>query len=166
MVIGLGANQGDPERTFRRAALECRHLGRVVAGSRLFAGPALTLPGSPPQPDYVNAALLLEGVKACPRDLVSALLGIEQRLGRVRSVRWAARTLDLDLLYAGMTFSRDELATVPHPRLGERAFALRPLLDVWPLATNPFDGRPYRELLDGLGPDALRVIGGTEWAAT
>lgn len=166
IVIGLGANLGDPERTFRRAALECRALGQVVAGSRLYCGPALRLPGSPPQPDYVNAAVLLDHVNAALPEVIEALLTIERQLGRVRSVRWAARTLDLDLLYAGQTIVQEEKATVPHPRLTERAFALRPLLDVWPHAVSPFDGTPYRSLLDRLGTDVLRVVGGTEWAAT
>ncbi len=141
-----------------------------MAGSSLVhvctSGPALTLPGSPSQPDYVNAALLIDQVKLSPLDVVAALLDIERELGRVRTLRWAARTLDLDLLYAGATIVEDVTATVPHPRLAERAFALRPLLDVWPGAVCPQNGRSYREILDALGPDVLRVMGGSEWAAT
>lgn len=166
IVVGLGANLGDPERTFRRAALECRALGRIQAGSRLYAGPALRLPHSPPQPDYVNAALLIDQVTLTAASVITALLEIERGLGRVRGLRWAARTLDLDLLYAGPLVADDPNATVPHPRLAERAFALRPLLDVWPHAVCPLNDLPYRYLLDGLGTDVLRVIGGTEWAAT
>lgn len=166
LVVGLGANLGDPVMTFRRAASECRSLGRALAGSRLYAGPALRLPGSPPQPDYVNAALLLDQVRLDPFEVVGALLEIERKLGRVRTVRWAARTLDLDLLYAGPTVVNEREVTVPHARLAERAFALRPLLDVWPSAVCPLNSIPYRQLLDRLGTDVLRVVGGTEWAAT
>jgi 2-amino-4-hydroxy-6-hydroxymethyldihydropteridine diphosphokinase len=166
IVVGLGANLGDPVRTFRRAALECRRLGRVVAGSRLYGGPALTLTASPPQPDYVNAALLIDEVRLSPLAVVSALLEIERDSGRIRTVPWAPRTLDLDLLYAGDTELFDVAATVPHPRLAERAFALRPLLDVWPHACCPANGTSYRHILDQMGPDLLRVVGGSEWAAT
>lgn len=98
--------------------------------------------------------------------MIETLLAIERQLGRVRSVRWAARTLDLDLLYAGERVVQEDAATVPHPRLTERAFALRPLLDVWPDAVSPFDGTSYRMSLERLGTDVLCVVGGAEWAAT
>ncbi|MFX9665117.1 2-amino-4-hydroxy-6-hydroxymethyldihydropteridine diphosphokinase, partial [Acinetobacter baumannii] len=65
------------------------------------------------------------------------LQGIEQELGRVREVRWGARTLDLDLLLYGDAVIDAPGLRVPHPHLHERAFALVPLLDVWPDARIP-----------------------------
>jgi 2-amino-4-hydroxy-6-hydroxymethyldihydropteridine diphosphokinase len=67
------------------------------------------------------------------------LQAIERKAGRDRRVRWAARTLDLDLL-DGFAPSETLLATVPHPRMMERAFVLRPLLDVAPDWVHPVTG--------------------------
>lgn len=164
MVVGLGANLGQPDRTFRRAVQALGGHFVVGAGSRLYRGPAMRLPGSAPQPDYVNAALLLEQVGQTVGQVVQTLLEVERRLGRIRGEHWGPRLLDLDLLLAGQATSDDPAAQVPHPGLRLRAFALRPLLDVVPRARDPITGELYRAALDRLGPDGLRVIGGTEWA--
>jgi 2-amino-4-hydroxy-6-hydroxymethyldihydropteridine diphosphokinase len=87
--------------------------------------------GGPEQPDYLNAAILVDW-EGTPVALLDRLQAIEHALGRVRSVPNAPRTLDLDILWIEGTQLETERLTVPHPRLLERAFALRPLLDVVP----------------------------------
>ena len=165
VVVGLGANLGDPERAFRAAMPELRALGTVVNASRLYLGKAvLGKGGGPRQPDYVNAALHLRDCPFSAAALVPRLMEIEQALGRVRVQRWAPRVLDLDLLWAGDVVCVLPQATVPHPRLHERAFALRPLLELVPDARDPLTNTAYRARLEGMGPDGLRVIGGTSWA--
>lgn len=103
---------------------------RVLARSRVYE----TAPvGGPEQGPFLNAAIAIawEGE---PVDLMTALLGVERRLGRVRDVRWGPRTIDLDVLWIdGVTVNEPSLV-VPHPALAERAFAVRPLLDVAPEA--------------------------------
>ena len=129
VVVGLGANLGDRLATLREAARRiASDVGPIEAGSRVYE----TAPVGPPQPRYLNAALLLRCPSLDLRVLLARLQSIEASLGRVRVERWAARTIDLDILWAeGIAIDVPGL-TVPHPRLRERAFAILPLLDVAP----------------------------------
>jgi 2-amino-4-hydroxy-6-hydroxymethyldihydropteridine diphosphokinase len=81
-------------------------------------------------------------------------LEIERNMGRVRApgVRWEPRTVDLDVLWIEGESIAEPGLTVPHPRLGERAFAVRPLLDVAPDATDPGSGTPYASLPAATAP--------------
>jgi 2-amino-4-hydroxy-6-hydroxymethyldihydropteridine diphosphokinase len=154
-VIGLGSNLGDRRATLSRARIELGALGSVVTASCLYE----TAPVGPPQPMFLNAAVALR-TNVAPPGLLAALLAIEQQLGRVRRERWGPRTIDLDILWIGSTIWDSPELTVPHPELRRRAFALRPLLDVAPEATDPRDGTPYRSVLAGLGPETgLAVVG-------
>jgi len=157
-VVGVGANLGDPAAQVRAAFDRLRALPGVVAieTSPLYA----TAPvGGPPQPEYVNAAALLTlDPPRSAASLVSALLAIEQEMGRVRGERNGPRTIDLDLLWTdGPPSTRDE-AIVPHPRLHERPFALVPLLDLVPDARAQ-DGTSYREILAKLDRSGVVLLG-------
>ena len=155
-VVGLGGNVGDVAASFRSAlaALDARAGVRVARASSLYR----TAPvGGVEQDDFLNAAALVE-CEVGPEELLGLLLAIELDHGRVRDERWGPRTLDLDLLwFAGAALDRQE-ATVPHPRLHERRFALAPLVEVAPAATDA-TGRPYRAMLDALPDDGVAVVG-------
>jgi 2-amino-4-hydroxy-6-hydroxymethyldihydropteridine diphosphokinase len=152
-VIGLGANLGDRLGTLKSAVLALGAHGEVQRLSHVYETPAL----GPPQPDYLNAAVLL-GTSLPPRALLGELLRIEQRHGRERRERWGPRTLDLDLLLSpGLTLEEPGLS-LPHPELGRRSFALVPLLDVLPDARDDLSGASYAELLARLEPTTLRRI--------
>jgi 2-amino-4-hydroxy-6-hydroxymethyldihydropteridine diphosphokinase len=142
LVIGLGANLGDPLAAFRAAVQNIGTWLQVRAVSPVYRTRAV----GPEQPDYLNAAVL--GATALsPEVVLERLLDHERVAGRVRLERWGPRVLDLDLLWLqGLTVESPGLC-VPHPRLEQRAFALVPLLDVAPHARHPSTGRPYRELL-------------------
>ncbi len=154
-VVGLGSNLGDRHAVLGRAAEELTALGTLVARSSLYE----TEPVGPPQPMFLNAAVALQTSLDAPA-LLAALLEIERRLGRVRRERWGPRCIDLDILWiAGVVHDSPEL-TVPHPELRHRAFALRPLLDVVPGATDPRDGTAYAQvLLRGGGESSLKLVG-------
>lgn len=108
-------------------ALRAESSWRWRAQSRIFRNPA----SGPMLPHtFWNAAVLLE-VRWSPEALMGALLGLERRLGRVRARRYGARTLDLDLLWMEGVSSSSPRATVPHPRVAERAFVLQPLEEVF-----------------------------------
>jgi 2-amino-4-hydroxy-6-hydroxymethyldihydropteridine diphosphokinase len=147
--IGLGANLGDRLRSLREAALRLEPLGSVVARSRVFAATAV---GGPPQPPYLNAAVLLE-CSLLPVALLAETQKIENELGRDRAneVRWGPRTMDIDLLMAGV---RGELVVheptlrLPHPRLKERGFALAPLVEIDATLMHPELQRPLKALLN------------------
>ena len=101
---------------------------RLMRASKLYRTPAW---GVAEQPDFINAAALLE-TRLPPRDLLDALLDIERSFGRERhgSERWGPRVLDLDLLLYDSAVIDEPGLRVPHPHLHERAFALLPLVEI------------------------------------
>jgi 2-amino-4-hydroxy-6-hydroxymethyldihydropteridine diphosphokinase len=105
--------------------------------------------GGPQQGRYLNAAAELK-TNLSPQDLLEALLAIERRSGRDRTVRWGPRTLDLDLLLYDDLVCDEPGLTVPHPRMHERLFVLDPLCEIAPNLTHPVLGRTVRELRAGL----------------
>lgn len=155
-VIGLGSNLGDSRAMLREAARCLGALGEIQARSALYA----SAPIGPPQPHFVNAAVRL-AVQLSPESLLDALLEIERGLGRVRRERWGPRLIDLDVLWlAGPAFASDRLV-VPHAELRNRAFALRPLVDVAPEATDPADGVRYADVLAEMGLLGVEELPGT-----
>ena len=138
--IGLGANLGHPVETLSEAILA---LGRIEGVSELAASSlyrtAPVGPGTEGQPDYFNAVVSLR-TSLGPRALLDALFGLETRFGRERSVRNAARTLDLDLLLYGELVIDEPDLQLPHPRMAERAFVLRPLAELAPEILIPGHG--------------------------
>ena len=136
-AVGLGANLGDAAASVRAAiqALETLPGTRLVAASRLYRSAAW---GVTAQPEFVNAVAVVD-TSLPPRELLDGLLAIERRFGRTRVAgeRWGPRTLDLDLLLFGDERMDAPGLQVPHPHLHERAFALLPLLEVWPDARIP-----------------------------
>ena len=143
IVIGLGSNLGDRQATLAAAVDQLRaHRDlHVLRRSPLYETPPA---GGPPQGDYLNGAVLI--VTAQPaRGILDWMLAIERSLGRERPdpVRWGPRTIDLDLLWIEGEAVSEPGLDVPHPRLAERTFALRPLLD---LAPDAVDFRTGQEL--------------------
>lgn len=131
--VAIGANLGDPVATVRAAIAALR----TLAGTRLIAVSSLyrTAPvGLHHQPDFINAVAALDvNSAALPAPvLLERLFSVEADFGRVRSIKNAPRTLDLDLLlYGDQAFDQPGL-TLPHPRMTERAFVLAPLAEIAP----------------------------------
>lgn len=138
--VGIGANLGHPVATVHEALSELARLpeSRLSQHSSLYRSTPLGL-GVEGQPDYINAVAALETTLA-PLDLLAALFAIEQHFGRQRSVRNAARTLDLDLLLYGEEEINVPGLHVPHPRMHERAFVLHPLAELAPQTIIPGRG--------------------------
>lgn len=158
--IGLGSNLDDPFLQLQRAvrALAALPQSRLAGVSPAYRNPALALPGSSEtQPDYLNAVAALD-TGLSPLALLDALQGIEQEQGRVREQRWGARTLDLDLLLYGDTTLAHERLQLPHPRLRERLFVLRPLADLAPELRLP-DGAVLADLLAACPPAPMQLAG-------
>ncbi|PWT72537.1 MAG: 2-amino-4-hydroxy-6-hydroxymethyldihydropteridine diphosphokinase [Proteobacteria bacterium] len=136
--IGLGSNLHDPVNQLMRAFGELNRL----PGTRLLRRSSLyrTAPvGKADQPDFVNAVAQLETELAAPA-LLQALLSLENAHQRVRGEINGPRTLDLDLLLFGNEVIRTPNLQVPHPRMHERAFVLRPLAELDPAAQIPGHG--------------------------
>ncbi len=141
VVVGLGANVGEPAEALRGALAGLRAADgvEVVGASHLYVS---TPVGGPPQPDFLNAAVALRTMLA-PLELLALLHALEAaaRRVRVRGLRNGPRTLDLDVLLWGRAAIDLPGLVVPHPRLVERRFALEPLLEFVPTAALP-DGTP------------------------
>lgn len=132
--IGLGANLGDPRATLAAARNELARLPRTVL--RAFSPLYRSAPVDAAGPEFVNAVALVDTELPAPA-LLAELQRIEAAHGRERPYRNAPRTLDLDLLLYGEERIDTPQLTVPHPRLHQRAFVLRPLADVAPAALIP-----------------------------
>lgn len=130
VYISIGSNLDNPPAQVTRALVA---LARLPDSSGLVRSPIYrSAPLGPPgQPPYLNAVVRLD-TQLPPLDLLRALQAVETAQGRVRTERWGARTLDLDLLLYGDLIQHDPVLTVPHPRLPERAFILYPLRDLTP----------------------------------
>jgi 2-amino-4-hydroxy-6-hydroxymethyldihydropteridine diphosphokinase len=128
--IGIGSNLEDPRAQVLQAFTELDRLPqtRVVKKSSLYRSAPM---GHTGQPDFINAVAQLEtGLRA--ERLLAELQELEARHGRKRSFPNAPRTLDLDVLLYGNAEIRSTTLTVPHPRMHERAFVLKPLLEIAP----------------------------------
>ena len=128
--VGIGSNLDDPRAQVLQAfdALDRLPHTRLVKKSSLYRSAPL---GYAEQPPFVNAVAQLETALPAER-LLAELQAIEARHGRRRSFPNAPRTLDLDLLLFGGTRIATPTLTVPHPRMHERAFVLKPLLEIAP----------------------------------
>jgi len=131
--IALGANLGDPQATILKAVndLALIHGVSLIRCSSLYQTAPLDAGG----PDYVNAVVEVQTMLTAPA-LLAQLQALEQVAGRQRPFRNAPRTLDLDLLTYGDARIQSEALTIPHPRMGERAFVLVPLAEIAPQAVS------------------------------
>jgi 2-amino-4-hydroxy-6-hydroxymethyldihydropteridine diphosphokinase len=126
--IALGSNLGDREEHLAagRAALAALPASRLVAASAVEETQPLA---GMDQPPYLNQMVLLE-TSLEPRALLAACQAIERSRGRVRSERWGARTLDLDIVrYSGRRIADPDLI-IPHPELPNRDFWIRELAEL------------------------------------
>ena len=146
--IGLGSNQGETHRMLDAAVAALRALERseFVAESPRYVSAPIDATG----PDYLNAVVAID-TELEPYGLLLHLLDLEIMMGRKRrgEKKNAPRKVDLDLLLIGDLIMHSTPLTVPHPRLHQRAFVLRPLLDIAPDLHIPGNGA-VADLLAGV----------------
>ena len=146
--IALGSNVGDRPATLVTAAKMLDKTDGVSV--RKISDMIVTEPvgGPPDQEKYLNAAVEIETTLE-PLELLEATSKIEQALGRKRAdeQRFGPRTCDLDILLMGDTIVQAERLTIPHPRMHERAFVLRPLASIAPRAVHPGLGFSVAQML-------------------
>lgn len=156
VLIGFGANVSDHveglEGSCREAVKALLRLKgfRAVAVSSLYRTEPI---GYTEQPWFINGVVLGETVLS-PRELLSALMDLEKMFGRVRTVRWGPRPLDLDIIFYGDRMIHEEGLVIPHPRAHERRFVLEPAWEVCPQFVHPVLGVSVLELLKR--PDVQR----------
>jgi 2-amino-4-hydroxy-6-hydroxymethyldihydropteridine diphosphokinase len=146
--LGLGSNLGDRHAHLQAAVagLHEREGLRVVAASPVYETEAHTLAPDEEQPPFYNAVLAVHTTLP-PRALLRVAQEQEAAAGRTRDRRWAPRPLDVDILTYGNAVHTTDALTLPHPRLADRRFVLRPWADVAPNLRIP---APFNATVDVL----------------
>jgi 2-amino-4-hydroxy-6-hydroxymethyldihydropteridine diphosphokinase len=146
--LSLGSNMGDRKHHLRHAVERLEQLGRVTAVSSLYETEPVEFTD---QAWFLNCAVALDTTKT-PKELMAALLGLEQESGRQRTQRKGPRTIDIDILLFGETVLHAPSLTIPHPAMHARRFVLEPLAEIAPEARHPLLKKTIRELLAELPP--------------
>jgi dihydroneopterin aldolase / 2-amino-4-hydroxy-6-hydroxymethyldihydropteridine diphosphokinase len=145
--IGLGSNIGDREANLKEAITAMDSCTtRVVKISELYSTKPV---GYLEQEDFLNCALEIKTLLT-PRELIRFLLQIEKELKRERIIKWGPRTIDLDVLLYDDSITSLEEIIIPHPRMHERLFVLKPLSDIAPYVLHPLLNKRIKELEEEL----------------
>ena len=146
--ISLGSNIGDKEKNLNTALEEIKKISgtKIKKVSRFL----ITKPfGYTEQDDFLNAAAELETL-LMPEELLKELLAVEEKLGRIREIKWGPRLIDLDILIFDDEVIDEENLTIPHPWMSERMFVLEPLAEIAPNVVHPLSRKRIRELKNDL----------------
>jgi 2-amino-4-hydroxy-6-hydroxymethyldihydropteridine diphosphokinase len=157
VFLGLGGNEGDSIELLSRA-VRALHAHPRITVEDLSSTYETEPVGGPEQAPFLNVAVRARTALS-PLGLLRACQQVEADLGRVRTVRWGPRTVDVDVLLYGDRVLDAPVLTVPHPRLAERAFAVVPLVEVAPGWRLP-DGRTLTKLVASMAPiEGVQAIG-------
>lgn len=133
--IGVGSNMGDKKENIMNA-IDMINESKYTKVTKV-ADMYVTKPvGYEEQDDFLNTALQIKTILN-PKELIKLLLDIEKTLKRERIIKWGPRTIDLDVLFYDDIITECEEIIVPHPRLHERMFVLKPLSDISPYLMHP-----------------------------
>ena len=144
VYVGIGSNIGDRQKNLGEAVsrLGSEQSVKLVTQSSFYETHPV---GGPPQEDYLNGVLEAE-TSLSPEDLLVFFKRIEQDMGRVPAGRNEPRVIDLDiLLYDNEVLKKDKIE-IPHPRMHERSFVLKPLAEIAPEAVHPVFKKTIQEL--------------------
>jgi 2-amino-4-hydroxy-6-hydroxymethyldihydropteridine diphosphokinase len=155
VYLSLGSNVGDREAQLRDAQTRLAAVGRIVAVSSFYETEPVEFTQ---QPWFLNCTLALE-TSQTPPQLMAAILGIEEEMGRRRLQKKGPRAIDIDILLFGHTIVDSKELTIPHPAMRQRRFVLEPLAEIAPEVLHPVLKKTIRELRDALPPgQAVRKL--------
>ena len=154
--LALGSNVGERLEQMRSALKLLGAAGVViVTASPVYQNRAIGMGDADP---FLNAVVEVQ-TELGPEALLDVCLAVENKLGRVRTGGWSPRTMDIDVLIFGQTDIDTERLRLPHPRIAERDFVLRPLADIAPELQ--LLGQPTKTLLDKLALVELERVAGS-----
>lgn len=153
IFLGLGSNLGDRMDALRQACALLAAQLDIAACSPVYETAPMHLAE---QPNFLNMAVMGQTMLA-PTELLSITQDIERQVGRVPSVRFGPRRIDIDILLFGLAIIESETLVIPHPRLLERRFALAPLADLAPQFKPPKQSQTLHSLLADLPTDEFIV---------
>lgn len=149
----LGSNLGNPVKQLQQARKYINNkVGTILRESSLYQTAAW---GDENQPDFINQVIVVE-TKLSAQETMKSLLNIEKDMGRKRTVRNAARTIDIDILFFGKEVLLQKDLEIPHPRIQLRRFVLVPLNELSPMMKHPVNRQTIHRLLAEC-PDTLDV---------
>ena len=161
VVLGLGSNMGDSRRVVLDAVTALGQILTAVRRASLYETDPLYVTE---QRSFINTAVT-GFFSGSPRELLSCIHRIEASFGRDRrgEQRWGQRILDIDILLFGecrkiFPAENEPELEIPHPRLAERRFALQPLLELLPDASEPGTGLLYRDICARLPPQGVKLV--------
>lgn len=142
VILGLGSNSGDREDYLRQATGLLSGLLAGMRASAVHETKALLPEGAPKEWDkpFLNMAVLGK-TEMPPRQMLTALKAIEEKIGRKPSGKWGPREIDIDILAMGDVVMDTPSLSIPHPELLNRDFALLPLVELAPQWVYPGSGK-------------------------
>jgi 2-amino-4-hydroxy-6-hydroxymethyldihydropteridine diphosphokinase len=142
--ILLGTNLGNRLSYLNQAKTYiAQQVGEVLATSSIYETAAW---GFTDQPSFYNQVLVVK-TSIEPEDLMQQLLDIETQLGRIRTIKFGPRTIDIDILLIDDLVNNSHILQLPHPALPQRKFALLPLAEVAPNLVHPVEKKTINQLL-------------------
>ena len=155
--LALGSNLGERLQQMRTALqlLDAAQDLSVLQASSVYQNRAIGMGDADP---FLNAVVEVQ-TELGPEALLDVCLAVENKLGRVRTGGWSPRTIDIDVLIFGQTDIDTKRLQLPHPRIAERDFVLRPLADIAPELQ--LLGQPTKTLLDKLALVELERVAGS-----
>lgn len=149
--IGLGSNVGDKEKYLEEAIEKISSENNI--NLRKKSSFIITKPwGYLDQEDFLNAVIEIDTILEAD-ELMDLLLKFEEELNRERVIKWGPRTIDLDIIMYDEIISSNEKVILPHPRMHEREFVLRPLNEIAPYLMHPVLNKRIFTLLEELNTD-------------
>ncbi len=148
-----GGNIGDRKKNMEMVAtLIQKRVGKIINCSKIYETEAW---GNRDQPAFYNQVLVIES-KFSAREILTAILKIEEEMGRKRTVKNAARIIDIDILFFNKDIVNEQNLVIPHPEIGNRRFVLSPLNEIAPQMVHPVFKKTIQQLLSE-SKDQLKV---------